>query len=71
MLVPHLHLCNQAGFWDNAAKSGKLGHNRDIGPNTGTVRPGQTGTLGNYAQNKKDYTMFTLRDLTEDDLSSP
>ena len=35
MLVPHLHLCNQAGFQDNAAKSGKPGHNRGIGPNTG------------------------------------
>ena len=44
MLVPHLHLCNRAGFRDNAAKLGKLGHRgifRDC--------PGQTGTLGNYA----------------------
>ena len=38
--MPHLHLCNRAGFRDNAAKSGKPGHNRDC--------PGQTGTLGNY-----------------------
>ena len=40
--MPHLHLCNRAGFRDNAAKSGKPGHNRDIGP--------KTGTLGNYAK---------------------
>ena len=44
MLVPHLHLCNRAGFRDNAVKSGKLGHNRDIGLNSGTV-PGKPGHL--------------------------
>ena len=36
MFVPHLHLCNRAGFRDNSAKSGKPGHNRDVGPNSGT-----------------------------------
>ena len=48
MLVPHLHLCNQAGFRDNAAKSGKPGHNRDIGPKSGTVpaKPGHLATMG-------------------------
>ena len=43
MLVPHLHLCNRAGFQDNAAKSDKPGHRtkfRDC--------PSQTTTLGNY-----------------------
>ena len=56
--MPHLHLCNRAGFRDNAAKLGKPGHNRDIGPKTGTVPaknrdcPGQTGTLGNYDSRK-------------------
>ena len=40
----HLHLCNRAGFRDNAAKSGKPGHNRDIGPKTGTV-PAKPGHL--------------------------
>ena len=47
LLVPHLHLCNRAGFRDNAAKSGKLGHNRDIGPNSGTVpaKPGHLATV--------------------------
>ena len=47
MLVPHLHLYNRAGFRDNAAKSGKPGHNRDIGPNSGTVpaKPGHLPTM--------------------------
>ena len=47
MLVPHLHLYNRAGFRDNAAKSGKPGHNRDIGPNSGTVpaKPGHLATM--------------------------
>ena len=46
--MPHLHLCNRAGFRDNAAKSGKPGHNRDIGPKTGTVpaKPGHLATMG-------------------------
>ena len=29
--------CSRAGFQHSAAKSGKPGHNRDIGPNSGTV----------------------------------
>ena len=47
MLVPHLHLCNRAVFRDNAANSGKPGHNRDIGPNSGTVpaKPGHLATM--------------------------
>ena len=44
MLVPHLNLCNWAGFRDSAAKSGKPGHNRDIGTNSGTV-PAKLGHL--------------------------
>ena len=44
MFVSYLHLCNRAGFRDNAAKSGKPGHNRDIGPKTGTV-PAKSGHL--------------------------
>ena len=45
--MPHLHLCNRAGFRDNAAKLGKPGHNRDIGPKTGTVpaKPGHLATM--------------------------
>ena len=45
--MPHLHLYNRAGFRDNAAKSGKPGHNRDIGPNSGTVpaKPGHLATM--------------------------
>ena len=45
--MPHLHLCNRAGFRDNAAKSRKPGHNRDIGPKTGTVpaKPGHLATM--------------------------
>ena len=45
--MPHLHLCNRAGFRDNAAKSGKPGHNRDIGPKSGTVpaKPGHLATM--------------------------
>ena len=45
--MPHLHLCNRAGFRDNAAKSGKPGHNWDIGPKTGTVpaKPGHLATM--------------------------
>ena len=45
--MPHLHLCNRAGFRDNAAKSGKPGHNRDIGPKTGTIpaKPGHLATM--------------------------
>ena len=41
--MPHIHLSNRAGFLDNAAKLGKLGHNRDIGASS--------GTLGNYRGN--------------------
>ena len=43
----HLHLCNRAGIRDSAAKSGQLGHNRDIGPNSGTVpaKPGHLATM--------------------------
>ena len=37
MLEPHPHLCNWAVFRDTATKSGNPGHNRDIGPNSGTV----------------------------------
>ena len=45
--MPHLHLCNRAGFRDNAAKSGKPGHNRDIGPKSRTVpaKPGHLATM--------------------------
>ena len=45
--MPHLHLCNRAGIRDNAAKSGKPGHNRDIGPNSGTIpaKPGHLATM--------------------------
>ena len=39
--MPHLHFCNRAGFRDNAAKSGKLGHNRDKGQIPGLSRPNQ------------------------------
>ena len=47
--MPHLHLCNRAGFRDNATESGKLGHNRDIGPKSGTVpaKPGHLATMHN------------------------
>ena len=53
MLVPHLHLCNRAGFRDNAAKSGKPGHNRDIGPKTGTV-PAKLGHLATPLRTKRN-----------------
>ena len=45
--MPHLHLCNRAGIRDNAEKSGKPGHNRDIRPNSGTVpaKPGHLATM--------------------------
>ena len=44
-------LCNRAGFRDNAAKSGKPGHNRDIGPNSRTVpaKPGHLATMRRVA----------------------
>ena len=53
--MPHLHLCNRAGFWDNAAKSGKPGHNRDIGPKTGTVpaKPGHLATMESSSRSEE------------------
>ena len=55
--MPHLHL------WDNAAKSGKPGHNRDIVPKIGTVpaKPGHLATMHSHCY----YTvsMCTFQDI--------
>ena len=42
--------CYRAGIRDNVAKSGKPGHNRDIGPNSRTVpaKQGHLATMLNY-----------------------
>ena len=55
--MPHLHLCNRAGFRDNVAKSGKPGHNRDIGPNSGTV-PAKPGHLATMVANPDQKSMM-------------
>ena len=47
MLKPHPHLSNHAVFRDIATKSGNPGHNRVIGPNSGTILaiPGHLATM--------------------------
>ena len=57
--MPHLHLYNRAGFRDNAAKSGKAGHNRDIGPNFGTV-PAKSGHLATMQKAPKEETLSEI-----------
>ena len=61
--MPHLHLYNRAGFRDNAAKSGKPGHNRDIGPNSGTVpaKPGHLATMQRKQERQVDTNMLSYK----------